>query len=65
MAVSLNKQFSVETVTIEELISLGGPFQKEKVAEQFATERDKVCGRLTESQFWDTKLPKNIKQEVF
>ena len=65
MAVSLNKRFSVETVTIEELISLGGPFEKEKVAEQFVTERDKVCGRLTESQFWDTKLPKNIKQEVF
>ena len=65
MAVSLNKRFPVETVTIEELISLGGPFEKEKVAEQFVTERDKVCGRLTESQFWDTKLPKNIKQEVF
>ena len=65
MAVSLNERFPVETVTIEELIGLGGPFEKEKVAEQFVTERDKVCGRLTESQFWDTKLPKNIKQEVF
>ena len=65
MAVSLNKRFSVETVTIEELISLSGPFEKEEVAEQFVTEHDKVCGRLTESQFWDTKLPKNIKQEVF
>ena len=65
MAVLLNERFLVETVTIEELIGLGGPFEKEKVAEQFVTERDKVCGRLTESQFWDTKLPKNIKQEVF
>ena len=65
MAVSLNERFPVETVTIEELIGLGGPFEKEKVAEQFVTERDKVYGRLTESQFWDAKLPKNIKQEVF
>ena len=65
MAVSLNERFPVETVTIEELTGLGGPFGKEKVAEQFVTEHDKVCGRLTESQFWDTKLPKNIKQEVF
>ena len=65
MAVSLNERFPVETVTIEELIGLGGPFEKEKVVEQFVTESDKVCGRLTELQFWDSKLPKNIKQEIF
>ena len=65
MEVSLNQRFPVETITIEELIGLGGPFEKEKIAEQFVTERDKVCGQLTESQFWDSKLPKNIKQEVF
>ena len=62
---SLNERFPVETVTIEELIGLGGPFEKEKVAEQFVTECDKVCGHLTKLQFWDSKLPKNIKQEVF
>ena len=64
MAVSLNERFSVETVTIEKLIDIGGPFEKEKVAEQFVTEVT-VCGHLTESQFWDSKLPKNIKQEIF
>ena len=48
MAVSLNERFAVETITIEELIGLGGPFEKEKVMEQFVTEHDKVCGRLTE-----------------
>ena len=54
MAVSLNERFSVETVTVEELIGLGGPFEKEKVRDK----RDRVCGRLTELQFWDSKLPK-------
>ena len=65
MAVLLNKQFSVETVTIEELIDLDGPFEKGKITEQFVTEHDKICGRLTESQFWESKLPKYIKQEIF
>ena len=55
----------METITIEELIGLGGSFEKEKVAEQFVTKCDKVCGRFTESQFWDSKLPKYVKQEIF
>ena len=59
MAVSLNERFPVETVTIEELIGLGGPFEKEKVAEELVTKRDKVC---KESQFLDSKLPKNIRK---
>ena len=54
-------RFLVETVTIKELIGLGGPFEKEKVAEQFVTDPDKVCGRLTESQFWDSKLRKKYR----
>ena len=65
MAASLNERFLVETVTIKELIGLGGPFEKEKVAEQFVTNCNKVCGRLTESQFWDSKFPKIIEQEIF
>ena len=64
MALSLNERFLVETVTIEELIDIGGPFEKEKVAEQYVTKCDKVCGRLTEPQFWESKLPENIKQEI-
>ena len=55
----------METIRIEKLIDIGGPFEKEKFAEQFVPEGDKVFGRLTESQFWDSKLPKNIKQEIF
>ena len=65
MAVSLDKRFSVETATVEELIDLGGPFDNEKVTEQFVAECDKVCGHLSELQFWESKLPKNVTQEIF
>ena len=36
MAASLNERFLVETVTIKELIDLGGPFEKEKVADSLS-----------------------------
>ena len=51
MAESDKKKLHIETVTIEQLKDVGGPFAKGKVIEILLEECDKYGGRLTHTQF--------------